>query len=384
MTHRIGFMFLACAAFVLVTAVATGWAQPATAGKGARVDKTKFGTTKDGQAVDLYTLTNANGIVARVMTYGALLTELHVPDRAGQMADIVLGFKTLDAYEGAHPSFGATIGRVANRIARGKFKLNGQEYSLATNNGPNHLHGGVKGFDKRVWKAQTVPATGGVAVKFTYTSADMEEGYPGTLTATVLYTLTDRNELRLDYTATTDKATPINLTNHSYFNLAGDGMGDILGHELTIMADRYTPVDDTLIPTGEIASVRGTVMDFNRSTPIGARIAQVPGPAPGGYDHNYVLTHGGGVLAMSATVREPGSGRMMDVLTSEPGVQLYTGNFLDGTLTGKAGVAYTQHFGFCLETQHFPDAVNHPNFPSVVLQPDKTFKSTTVYRFGVK
>jgi aldose 1-epimerase len=384
MKHRIGFVFLACAAFVLATAVATGWAQPAIAGKGARVDKTKFGTTKDGQAVDLYTLTNANGIVARVMTYGALLTELHVPDRAGQMADVVLGFKTLDAYEGAHPYFGATIGRVANRIARGKFRLNGQEYSLATNNGPNHLHGGVKGFDKRVWKAQTVATTGGVAVKFTYTSADMEEGYPGTLTATVLYTLTDRNELRLDHTATTDKATPVNLTNHSYFNLAGDGMGDILGHELTIMADRYTPVDDTLIPTGEIASVRGTVMDFNRSTPIGARIAQVPGPAPGGYDHNYVLTHGGGVLAMSATVREPGSGRRMDVLTSEPGVQLYTGNFLDGTLTGKAGVAYKQHFGFCLETQHFPDAVNHPNFPSVVLQPDKTFKSTTVYRFSAK
>jgi len=384
MKHRIGFMFLACAAVILALAVATGWAQPTAAVKGARVDKTKFGTTKDGQAVDLYTLTNANGIVARVMTYGGLLTELHVPDRAGQMADVVLGFKTLDAYEGAHPYFGATIGRVANRIAKGTFKLNGLEYTLATNNGPNHLHGGVKGFDKRVWKAQIVPATGGVAVKFTYTSADMEEGYPGSLTATVVYNLTDRNELRLDYTATTDKATLVNLTNHSYFNLAGDGKGDVLGHELTIMADRYTPVDDTLIPTGEVASVRGTVMDFNRSTPIGARIAQVPGPAPGGYDHNYVLTHGGGVLAMSATVREPGSGRMMDVLTSEPGVQLYTGNFLDGTLTGKAGVAYKQHFGFCLETQHFPDAVNHPNFPSVVLKPGKTFKSTTVYRFSAK
>jgi len=384
MKHRIGFMFLACAAVILALAVATGWAQPTAAVKGARVDKTKFGTTKDGQAVDLYTLTNANGIVARVMTYGGLLTELHVPDRAGQMADVVLGFKTLDAYEGAHPYFGATIGRVANRIAKGTFKLNGLEYTLATNNGPNHLHGGVKGFDKRVWKAQIVPATGGVAVKFTYTSADMEEGYPGSLTATVVYNLTDRNELRLDYTATTDKATLVNLTNHSYFNLAGDGKGDVLGHELTIMADRYTPVDDTLIPIGEVASVRGTVMDFNRSTPIGARIAQVPGPAPGGYDHNYVLTHGGGVLAMSATVREPGSGRMMDVLTSEPGVQLYTGNFLDGTLTGKAGVAYKQHFGFCLETQHFPDAVNHPNFPSVVLKPGKTFKSTTVYRFSAK
>lgn len=384
MKYRIGSVVVACVAVMLAPSVPTVWAQPAAGIKGARVDKTKFGTTKDGQAVDLYTLTNANGMVARVITYGALLTELHVPDRAGTMADVVLGFKTLEAYEGAHPYFGATIGRVANRIAKGKFRLNGREYPLAINNGPNHLHGGLRGFDKRVWKAQTVPATGGVAVKFTYTSADMEEGYPGTVAATVVYTLTNANELRFDYTATTDKPTPINLTNHSYFNLAGEGQGTILDHELTIMADRYTPVDETLIPTGEIASVRGTVMDFNRSTPIGARIREVPGPAPGGYDHNYVLTHGGGVLAMSATVREPTSGRVMDVLTSEPGVQFYTGNFLDGTLTGKAGIAYKQHFGFCLETQHFPDAVNHPNFPSVVLQPDRVFKSTTVYRFSSK
>jgi len=356
-------------------------AQPAAAGKVARVDKAKYGVTKDGAAIDIYTMTNNSGLTAKVITFGALLTELLVPDRDGKLADVVLGFKSLDGYEGTQPYFGGTIGRVANRIAKGKFKIGGQEYTLATNNGPNHLHGGNKGFDKRVWRAQLVPAIDGVAVKFTYVSPDGEEGYPGTLTASVTYTLTNRNELRLDYTATTDKTTPINLTNHSYFNLAGEGNGDILGHEVMLMADRYTPVDDTLIPTGDIASVRGTVMDFTRSTAIGARIADVPGAAPGGYDHNYVLNHGGGVLALSATVREPSSGRMMDVLTTEPGIQFYTGNFLDGTNTGKAGVAYKQHFGFCLETQHFPDSINHPAFPPAVLDPGRTFKSTTVYRF---
>jgi aldose 1-epimerase len=380
MRHRIPAAAAACAAIAVLAAV-PGWAQTAAGSKGGRVEKSSFGTTKDGLAVDLYTLTNANGVVARIITYGALLTELHVPDRNGATADVVLGFRTLKGYESDHPYFGATIGRVANRIAKGKFKLNGQEYTLATNNGPNHLHGGLKGFDKRVWKAQPVSVAGVPAVRFAYTSADMEEGYPGALTATVTYTLTHSNELRLEYTATTDKPTIVNLANHSYFNLAGEGQGTILDHELTIMADRFTPVDDTLIPTGEIASVRGTVMDFNRSTAIGARIKEVSGPAPGGYDHNYVLSHGGGVLAMSATVREPKSGRVMEVLTSEPGVQLYTGNFLDGTITGKAGIAYQKNFGFCLETQHFPDSINHPNFPPVVLQPGRPFKSTTVYRF---
>jgi aldose 1-epimerase len=383
MRYRIAAVAAACSAFVLFGAE-RGPAQTAAVSKGARVEKTSFGATTDGTPVDLYTLTNARGVVAKVITYGALLTELHVPDRAGKLADVVLGFKTLDRYEGEQPYFGGTIGRVANRIAKGKFRLGGQEYTLATNNGPNHLHGGVKGFDKRVWKAQAVPASNGAAVRFTYTSADMEEGYPGELTATVVYTLTNANELRLDYTASTDKPTIVNLTNHSYFNLAGEGQGTILDHELTIMADRYTPVDDTLIPTGEIASVRGTVMDFTRATRIGARIAEVPGPAPGGYDHNYVLSHGGGVLAMSATVREPASGRVMEVLTSQPGIQLYTGNFLDGTITGKAGVAYQKHFGLCLETQHFPDSINHPNFPPIVLQPGRPFKSTTVYRFSAR
>ncbi len=383
MRDRVRILAAACAASA-VLAAAPGHAQTAGGGKGGRVEKSNFGTTRDGLAVDLYTLTNAKGVTAKIITYGALLTELHVPDRAGQMADVVLGFKTLDRYEGDHPYFGGTIGRVANRIAKGRFRLGGQEYTLAANNGPNHLHGGIKGFDKRVWKAQPASVGGVPAVRFTYTSADMEEGYPGMVTATVTYTLTHANELRLEYTATTDKPTIVNLTNHSYFNLAGDGQGTILDHELTIMADRYTPVDDTLIPTGEIATVRGTVMDFNRATAIGARISEVPGPAPGGYDHNYALSHGGGVLAMSASVRDPKSGRLMEVLTSEPGVQLYTGNFLDGTIAGKAGVAYQKHAGFCLETQHYPDSINRPNFPPVVLPPGRTFKSTTVYRFSAR
>ncbi|HPK72596.1 MAG TPA: aldose epimerase family protein [Vicinamibacterales bacterium] len=375
MTDRLGLGLTAAASAILALAVSTAAVQPA--GKGARVDKTAFGTTREGQPVDLYTLVNANGVTAKLITYGALLTELHVPDRTGQLADVVLGFRTLAEYEGGHPYFGATIGRVGNRIANAKFRLDGRDYALAANDGPNHLHGGLRGFDKRVWKGQVVPAPSGAAVRFTYASADMEEGYPGALTATVTYTLTPANELRLDYTATTDKPTIVNLTNHSYFNLSGEGQGTILDHELMLMADRFTPVGAGLIPTGEIAAVRGTPMDFTRATAIGARIGEVPG----GYDHNYVLSHGGGVLAMSATVRDPQTGRTMDVLTTEPGIQLYTGNFLDGTLTGKAGRAYVQHAGFCLETQHFPDSINHPNFPPVVLRPGAAYRTTTVYRF---
>lgn len=350
----------------------------------AHVGKARYGTTREGTVIDVYTLTNRHGMVAKVITFGALLTELHVPDRAGTMADVVLGFPQLGQYEGVHPYFGATIGRVGNRIAKGAFTLNGKTYTLATNNGPNHLHGGVKGFDKRVWRAQSVPATAGTAVKFTYVSPDGEEGYPGTLTASVTYTLTDTNELRLDYLATTDQPTPVNLTHHSYFNLAGEGTGDILNHQLTLMADRFTPVDDTLIPTGEIVSARGTVMDFTRATPIGSRIELVPGPAPVGYDHNYVLNSGGGVLALAATVKDAQSGRVMEVLTTEPGLQFYSGNFLDGTLVGKAGAAYKKHWGFCLETQHFPDSVNRPSFPPTILQVGKTYKSATVYRFSAR
>ena len=371
-------------AIVAMAASAAPGLEQAAAGPRARVDKAKYGVTQEGTVIDVYTLTNSNGMVAKVITFGATLTELHVPDRAGKLGDVVLGFPKLEQYEGAHPFFGATVGRVGNRIAKGRFPINGKEYALATNDGPNHLHGGAKGFDKRVWKAQTVPATGGAAVKFTYVSPDGEEGYPGTLTSSVTYTLTDKNELRLDYVATTDQPTPVNLTHHSYFNLAGEGVGDIKGHELTLLADKFTPVDDTLIPTGQIAPVKGTVMDFMRPTAIGARIEQVPGRAPAGYDHNYVLSSGGGVLALAASVKEPTTGRVMDVLTTEPGIQFYSGNFLDGTLTGKAGVTYQKHTGFCLETQHFPDSVNRPNFPPTILQPDKTYKTTTVYRFSAR
>jgi aldose 1-epimerase len=349
----------------------------------AMIEKKPFGKTADGKDVDLYVLTNAHGMKAKVITYGAILTELDVPDRDGRTADVVLGFDDLKGYLGAHPFFGATVGRVANRIAKGKFTLDGKEYTLKTNNGPNALHGGLKGFDKKVWQAEQVPAENGVAVKFTCRSPDGEEGYPGDLTATVTYTLTNNNELRLDYTATADKATPVNLTNHSYFNLAGQGSGDILGHELTVEAEKYTPVDDTLIPTGKIESVKGTPLDFTTPHKIGERIKELRGN-PGGYDHNFVLNGGGKKLALGARVVEPKSGRVMEMYTTEPGVQFYTGNFLDGSNKGKGGAVYNKHAGFCLEAQHFPDSVNHPNFPSMILRPGQTYRQTTVYKFSTK
>ncbi|HZY84999.1 MAG TPA: aldose epimerase family protein [Gemmataceae bacterium] len=351
--------------------------------KKAMSEKKPFGKTADGKEVEQYVLTNAGGMKAKVITYGALLTELDVPDRDGKLADVVLGFDDLKGYLAGHPYFGATVGRVANRVAKGKFTLDGKEYALATNNGPNALHGGVKGFDKKVWQAEQVPAANGVAVKFTYHSPDGEEGYPGSLTASVTYTLTNDNELRLDYTATTDKATPVNLSNHSYFNLAGQGSGDILGHELTLEAEKYTPVDDTLIPTGKVESVKGTPLDFTAAHKIGARIQEMKGN-PGGYDHNFVLNGGGKKLAPAARVVEPKSGRVMEMLTTEPGVQFYTGNFLDGTNKGKGGAVYNKHAGFCLEAQHFPDSVNHANFPPVILRPGQTYRQTTVYKFSAK
>jgi aldose 1-epimerase len=354
---------------------------PVVAGGAEEVTKMDFGKTTDGDPVTLYTLTNGK-VTAKVMTYGALLTELHVPDRGGKPADVVLGFDNLQGYLAGHPYFGATIGRVANRIAGGKFTLKGKEYTLAKNDGPNTLHGGLKGFDKVAWKAEVVDSPSGVAVRFTYRSPDGEEGFPGNLTASVTYTLTGQNELRLDYTATTDQATPVNLTNHSYFNLAGPGSGPILGHELMLAADQYTPVDDTLIPTGQTAPVKGTPLDFTSPTAIGARIDQLKGE-PGGYDHNFVL-RGGGALPLAARAYDPRSGRVLEMFTTEPGVQFYSGNFLDGKLTGKGGIAYKKHQGFCLEAQHFPDSVHHPNFPSVVLEPGKTYTQTTVYKFSAR
>lgn len=344
--------------------------------------KRDFGKTPDGQSVELYELSNGR-VTAEVITYGAILKSLKVPDRQGKAIDVVLGFDDLAGYLGSHPYFGATVGRFANRIAKGSFTLNGKTYTLARNNGPNSLHGGLKGFDKVVWKAEPVGGPSGPGVKFTYRSPDGEEGYPGNLTVSVTYTITAEDELKLDYAATTDAATPLNLTHHSYFNLAGPASGSILKHELMLAADEYTPVDDTLIPTGALAPVVGTPLDFTNVTPIGSRIEQLKGD-PVGYDHNFVIRGGGKTLTLAARVREPESGRIMEVSTTEPGIQFYTGNFLDGTITGKDGVVYKKHQGFCLETQHFPDSVHHPNFPSTILEPGKTYTQTTIYKFSAR
>lgn len=343
-----------------------------------------FDRTPDGQSVDLVTLRNQAGLEVRIVTYGATILSLKTPDRAGALDDIALGFDTFAPYVDKSPYFGAVVGRYGNRIAKGKFTLDGHTYTLATNNGANHLHGGVKGFDKKVWKADTFQNASGVGVKLSYTSADGEEGYPGTLAADVTYTLNDQNQLIVDYHATSDKATVVNLTQHTYFNLAGGKANDILGHELMLNADRYTPVDDTLIPTGELAPVAGTPFDFRTATTIGARIGQDNEQLKRGkgYDHNWVLTRQGDGLSLAARVVEPTTGRTLEISTTEPGIQFYSGNFLDGTLTGKGGRVYPQRSGFCLETQHFPDSPNHANFPSTVLRPGQDYKSQTVFTFG--
>ena len=367
------------------------------------VTQSTFGAMPDGTKIDLFTLTNANGLEVRVITYGAVIVSIKAPDRRGRFDDIVTGFDTLDGYLNRSRYFGAVVGRYGNRIANGRFTLDGKTYELATNNGKNHLHGGVRGFDKVVWSGRPFERDGNTGVALTYMSHDGEEGYPGTLNATVTYTLTPRNELIVDYAATTDKATPINLTNHSYVNLAGDGHGDILQHLLTIDADRYTPTDDTQIPTGELASVEGTPFDFRTPTAIGARIdASDEQIRRGhGYDHNFVLRSGsadrsaslsgerstailsGERLHHAARLVDPSSGRTLDVATTEPGVQFYSGNNLDGSAVGKNGHVYARRTSLCLETQHFPDSPNHANFPSTILRPGERFQSQTVFTFGV-
>ncbi|MGY2132878.1 aldose epimerase family protein [Hymenobacter sp. HD11105] len=348
---------------------------------------TSFGKTTDGTEVLLYTLTNSHGLQAKITNYGGTVTSLIVPDKSGKLGDIVLGFDNVSGYQSPEyvksgPYFGALIGRYGNRIKGGKFTLDGKEYKLATNNGPNHLHGGVKGFDKVVWQAQPGSSADGQNLTLTYTSKDGEEGYPGNLQVQVVYTLTNDDALRIDYTATTDKATPVNLTNHSYFNLNHGTTKDVLNHQVTLNADRYTVVDAGLIPTGELRPVKGTPFDFTTPHTIGERIGQVEG----GYDHNWVLKTSGnaGGLHEAATVYEPTSGRTMTISTDQPGVQFYTGNFLDGTLTGKGGTQYVKNGGFCLETQHFPDSPNQPKFPTTILKPGETMRSTTVHQFGVR
>lgn len=353
-------------------------AQP---GQGPSYDETPFGQTADGTKITAYTLLNKNGMKAKIITYGGIVTELHVPDKDGKLADVTLGHDSLEGYLKGHPYFGAITGRVANRIANAKFTLDGKEYKLAANNGKNTLHGGEKGFDKRVWKAEPMLTGDGPSLKLTYASKDGEEGFPGTLQCTVTYTLTADNALKIDYRATTDKPTPVNLTNHAYFNLAGHNSGDVLGHVLQLKADKYTPTDETLIPTGKIEPVAGTPFDFTKPTAIGERIKQIKAD-PVGYDLNYVHgTKREENPRLVATVTEPKSGRVMEVLTTEPGVQFYSGNFLDGTNVGKGGAVYKQYNGFCLETQFFPDSPNQPNFPSITLKPGEEYRQTTVYRF---
>jgi aldose 1-epimerase len=350
------------------------------------IKKESFGKLDDGTPVDIYTLRNPAGMQARITNYGGIVVSLLTPDKSGKFDDVVLGFDSLADYFNESPYFGAIIGRYGNRIAKGKFTLNGKEYTFAINNGANSLHGGIKGFDKVVWNAETKQSAKDVSLILTYLSKDGEEGYPGNLSVKVIYTLTNANELKISYSATTDKPTVVNLTNHSYFNLAGAGNGDILSHEMTINADRFTPVDSGLIPTGELRSVKGTPFDFTAPAIIGARIDSndIQLKYAGGYDHNFVLNKKGNEHSFAARVFEKSSGRVLDVYTTEPGVQFYTGNFLDGTLKGKGGKHYGRRCGFCLETQHFPDSPNKPQFPTTTLNPGETYSTTTVYKFSVE
>lgn len=354
-----------------------------------KMDKTSiqgsfFGKTSEGIPVEEYTLVNCNGMLVRFITLGGVIRELHTPDRKGTFTDVVLGFDSVAEYEGSkNPYFGSIVGRYANRIAQGKFSIDDENYTLARNQPPNSLHGGFRSFKDVVWKAIARYSSPGPAITFKYKSHDGEEGYPGNLSVTVTYTLTDKNELKIEYTATTDKPTIVNLTNHSYFNLSGAGAGDILNHELMLLADNYTAVDDTLIPTGEIISVKNTSLDFTASTKIGARISKLVSTPSVGYDHNYVLNSQDGSLALAARVYDPSFGRLMEVFTTEPGIQLYTGNLLD-RIKGKNGMTYLKNGALCLESQHYPDSPNNSNFPSTVLRVGEQYKQTTVYKFSAK
>ncbi len=348
-----------------------------------KIDKASFGKLPDGREADLYTLTNANGLQTAITNYGAIVVSLHAPDRDGRLADIVLGYPKLADYLKDTPYFGAIVGRYGNRIAKGRFTLDGVEHTLATNDGANHLHGGKIGFDKVLWNAESFQNANEVGLRLSYLSADGEEGYPGNLQVTVCYALTNKNELKITYDATTDKPTVVNLTHHGYWNLIGQARGDILEHELMLNADRFTPIDAGLIPTGELRPVKGTPMDFTRPTRIGAHISQDDEQLRYGlgYDHNFVLNRTGEGLSLAARVYEATTGRVLEVHTTEPGVQFYSGNFLNGSNVGKGGRAYKHRCGFCLETQHFPDSPNKPEFPSVVLRPGQRYQTTTVYRF---
>ena len=349
------------------------------------VERTHFGTLPDGEEVERFRLQNTAGAEASIITYGATLVSLATPDRDGLIEDIVLGYDSLAGYLEANPYFGSIVGRYANRIAEGAFTLDGETYTLARNNGPNHLHGGVKGFDKANWEVeQIIEDTNQVGVSLNYVSADGEEGYPGTLEVRVTYLLTEDNRLIVDYEGTTDKATPVNLTQHAYFNLAGEG--SVEDHHLTLAASHYTPVDSTLIPTGEILSVEGTAFDFRGGKRIGEQIDDDDQQLlyGGGYDHNFVLDRVSGDLVLAATVLEPESGRILEVYTTKPGMQFYTGNFLDGSITGKNGVQYGRRSGFCLETQYYPDSPNQPNFPSSILRPGEVYQTQTVFAFRVE
>lgn len=341
------------------------------------IKKELFGKSNDGKDVMQYTLTNGHNLTVKIITYGGIVTSIQVPDKDGKIDDIVLGFNTLQEYQAEHPYFGVIAGRYANRIANGRFVLNGAQYELAVNDGNNHLHGGIVGFDKVVWDGTEIKENDAVGVRLFYLSKDGEEGYPGNLRTTVKYLLTNQNELVIEYEAITDKQTVVNLTNHSYFNLRGEGSGDILGHEIMINADKYTAIDEGSIPTGELKTVKNSPFDFTVARPIGDMIDEIGL----GYDHNYVLNKKSNELSLAAKVYEPKSQRKMEVYTTEPGMQFYTSNYLEGTFKGKSGNIYDKHSALCLETQHFPDSPNHPEFPTTVLNPGETYRQKTVYKF---